>query len=552
MSVRRQVPSRNKKLVLDVIAGVQLVFQADNIAELYKKPRLPHEPVVKDDVLRYNPAEDLLIQINNLLSYFVETDEIKPVTVDLRSEVIYEISQGVLLLEEVCEFHVVITYSQFQHRRDLKQQFEKRTSRLFCIRCDLLIHREGRPSWHFLREKTPNIKAKKPKTPEGQKGAGSSKEEPKTFTAGEEPSNTSKPQEVADHPKTDEEVVDHPKAEEDPGFSEVSKVDGPNLEATGAVEKYKRLDDRGILLWCTWEERDLAPENRPFTDAFLFMRGLLAQRTFSLIKQVSSIFSHCIAWLLGLTCLSNKKMQEAEARNALVASSFLRRLMTTLAQRADMLPDFLFLTDVIPGKLLGAGAFGDVLMGSYEGRKVALKTLRIFAGVDLTGYKEKLMSIKQIARGMTYLHEQNVVHGDLRGDNIFLDENFDVHIADFGLSVFADGASGNYHSVRTGNPRWLAVEVQFPERFPHISASGRPTYAADLYTRGKAPFYHIPGDHAITMHIGSGGRAPRPVNPDNDEMPEALWNLVERCWREMPEERPTFSDISKELEIILS
>lgn len=54
------------------------------------------------------------------------------------------------------------------------------------------------------------------------------------------------------------------------------------------------------------------------------------------------------------------------------------------------------------------------------------------------------------------------------------------------------------------------------------------------------------------MHIGSGGRAPRPVNPDNDEMPEALWNLVERCWREMPEERPTFSDISKELEIILS
>ncbi len=79
---------------------------ADNIAQLYTKPRLPHEPVVKDDVLRYNPAEDLLIQINNLLSYFLETDEIKPVTADLRSEVIYEISQGLLLLEEVCEFHV--------------------------------------------------------------------------------------------------------------------------------------------------------------------------------------------------------------------------------------------------------------------------------------------------------------------------------------------------------------------------------------------------------------------------------------------------------------
>ncbi len=121
---------------------------------------------------------------------------------------------------------------------------------------------------------------------------------------------------------------------------EAIKVEGPNLVATGPVEKYRRLDDCGTLLWCAWEERGLALENRPFTDAFLFMRGLLAQHTFGLMKQVRSISSHCIAWLLDLTGASNKKMQEEEARNNNEISSFLRRLMTTLAQRADMLPDF--------------------------------------------------------------------------------------------------------------------------------------------------------------------------------------------------------------------
>ena len=37
---------------------------------------------------------------------------------------------------------------------------------------------------------------------------------------------------------------------------------------------------------------------------------------------------------------------------------------------------------------------------------------------------------------MKYLHDRNIIHYDIKSENILLDENFQPHITDFGLSKF--------------------------------------------------------------------------------------------------------------------
>ena len=64
--------------------------------------------------------------------------------------------------------------------------------------------------------------------------------------------------------------------------------------------------------------------------------------------------------------------------------------------------------------------------------------------------------------------------------NILIKDNGAACLSDFGLSVFAEGKSKNYASLRGGADRWLAPELLDPERFGFHD--DRPTYAGDIYS----------------------------------------------------------------------
>ncbi|KAL0577764.1 hypothetical protein V5O48_004222 [Marasmius crinis-equi] len=81
----------------------------------------------------------------------------------------------------------------------------------------------------------------------------------------------------------------------------------------------------------------------------------------------------------------------------------------------------------------------------------------------------------EVIQGIEYLHSKGVVHGDIKGANILIDDGFHPRLADFGLTVFHDGQ----HSTTDhgGTLRWMA-----PELFSGDN-TGR-TFASDVFTLG--------------------------------------------------------------------
>ncbi|KAH9307044.1 hypothetical protein KI387_011448 [Taxus chinensis] len=66
--------------------------------------------------------------------------------------------------------------------------------------------------------------------------------------------------------------------------------------------------------------------------------------------------------------------------------------------------------------------------------------------------------ITQVLDGLVYLHEQGVIHRDIKGANILTTKEGLVKLADFGVATKLTEADLNTHSV-VGTPYWMAPEV---------------------------------------------------------------------------------------------
>ncbi|PKA64237.1 Light-sensor Protein kinase [Apostasia shenzhenica] len=173
----------------------------------------------------------------------------------------------------------------------------------------------------------------------------------------------------------------------------------------------------------------------------------------------------------------------------------------------------------------------------------------------------------QIARGMEYLHSQNVYHGDLNPSNILVnskstspDSYANVKIAGVGHCASSNepkGPSSPAGPAGGANPCiWHAPEVLSDQDHPFPGAEAASTKKcsekADVYSfgmicfellTGKIPFEdgHLQGDK-MSRNIRAGER---PLF--HFASPKFLTNLTKRCWHADPSQRPSFSSICRML-----
>ncbi|KAF8351893.1 kinase-like domain-containing protein, partial [Amanita rubescens] len=155
--------------------------------------------------------------------------------------------------------------------------------------------------------------------------------------------------------------------------------------------------------------------------------------------------------------------------------------------------------------------------------------------------------IREVAEGVRYIHSEGIVHGDLRGANVLLDDNFHCQIADFGLARHSD-------ITVTRSTTALSFSFSAPELFGACrcgdNGTQRPmkTPETDVYGFGclyyEIHFDHIPfkgfGEAQIIRSVTTGKRPPRLQAP---RLTDAAWNLIQRCWAMEASNRPTMTDI---------
>ncbi|KAF9232737.1 kinase-like domain-containing protein, partial [Melanogaster broomeanus] len=165
--------------------------------------------------------------------------------------------------------------------------------------------------------------------------------------------------------------------------------------------------------------------------------------------------------------------------------------------------------------------------------------------------------LSDVAMGLQYLHSQSVVHGDLSGSNVLIDDKGKACITDFGLSVLLTGLGGSTFATSQvrGTLRWAAPEnlylnVQFSgdrESVPKVS----PTTRSDIYSfgrlmlqvlTGKIPYHYYPVDARVVLAISQGEN---PRRPDLLAITNRRWVFIQKCWSTMDggQSRPSAEEV---------
>ncbi|KZP25836.1 kinase-like protein [Athelia psychrophila] len=244
-------------------------------------------------------------------------------------------------------------------------------------------------------------------------------------------------------------------------------------------------------------------------------------------------------------------------------------------------------------RCIGSGGFGEVRSGRWQQMDVALKVLKNesgitpssmmlereiniwsrlrhphilqFLGANVWGDKPFIVMpymrngnareylvghpnsnraeiLHQASLGLAYLHGKYIVHADVKGTNILIDNGGTAVLCDFGLSRLRSDVNSRTR-VAANTPVYGSIYWMAPERL-----SGGPLQTpSDIYSFGMmiyelftddipladVPLTQFVADHKVRPGRPSGAAHVFPYFTDK------AWMLAEKCWADDPSERPS-------------
>ncbi|KAG6830479.1 hypothetical protein H0H92_000486 [Tricholoma furcatifolium] len=228
------------------------------------------------------------------------------------------------------------------------------------------------------------------------------------------------------------------------------------------------------------------------------------------------------------------------------------------------------------------GRFADVYRGTFRCYAVCLKMIRLdkktdrhrflkrislvspwMKNGDLQKYLKEHKSSKRdllafdVAMGLEFLHENDIIHGDLKSGNILVNDFGRACLTDFGLSSISDReilALTGYSSLASkgGTLYYMAPEL-FNEETDPSNTKATDVYAwgcvaYEIFT-GAVPFARFKAA-SVRNHVCSGERESRPVPGPSWQvwgLTNKIWHTIESSWDHSGHNRPPIGRVVHEV-----
>ncbi|CAE6445184.1 unnamed protein product [Rhizoctonia solani] len=263
---------------------------------------------------------------------------------------------------------------------------------------------------------------------------------------------------------------------------------------------------------------------------------------------------------------------------------------------------------------VSGGGFCDVYRGKiYDGRSVAIKSLRVFDGPEMDAQRQKLLKraarevyqwsklnhpnvmpllglaifhgrlsmlsewmdngtlstylrlhpdtnrinmCVEICQGLLYIHDRGMIHGDLKAANVMVSSTGIALVTDFGSARLKDITLK--FSNTTGVPislRWAAPELLRDDNTSQLSKE------TDIWAYGivydvvklqEVMTGTVPFSELNDNQVlmAVGMKNKSPSRP-TENLDDGLWDIMKSCWASDPQKRPTINMISEYLSMFL-
>ncbi|KAF9257347.1 kinase-like protein [Marasmius fiardii PR-910] len=283
--------------------------------------------------------------------------------------------------------------------------------------------------------------------------------------------------------------------------------------------------------------------------------------------------------------------------------SLMLKMMLQLSKRSGLCPQCLMIENVerLGDRPVAHGGFGDVWKGKIGQQIVCLKTVKVYEFSDISKLLKEYMReaivwqqlkhpnllpflgmcyldkaqtqlclvspwmergnlvrflentpradvdhyslVYDVASGLSYLHDEDIVHGDLKGLNVLITPDERACITDFGLSRVQGTHKFGLTSTKIdkGTTRYSS---------PELLTGSNSSLSSDIYAfgcvcyeifEGKAPFQELKLDASVIVTVLIHKK--HPSRPELTSLNDTMWEIMVDCWAVEPWKRPEASDV---------